>query len=766
MMTTKLYRGALAVTLALTMLAVSFVPIFGGNVSEAEASPAGFPMFAWGTNSNGLLGLGDTENRHIPTRVGDGYWLHVSGDSGGSHGISASGHLYGWGAAWNAAQMGQGGVDPGVGSHLLSPTRIGSADNWAYVSTRANAAAAINADGELFHWGTSPAPSRNVPTRVGTRTDWASVTHLSANILAIDNQNRLWGWGNNANAVLGMGHTSAITGPSRVGTGTDWVSVSGSIQSVLGITASGRLYSWGANNLGQLGHGDTTNRTVPTRVGTASNWVGVAMTTQNTAAAVNSDGELFTWGAATAGALGNGTDSGNVLTPTRVEGRSDWVLVNGSNGHFLAFTEAGELFGWGNNGGGRLGLGDTNNRTTPTSILRVVGFSGSSRGGGARSFMLFHLLPVTEEIALTKNLQKPEGTPLLSDKTFTFTFDRHSFNESTTTVNVNRVPVINDLDVTVTNASPSTAAGGITTRSETRNALEDVVFTEPGVFRWTVQEMAESSNTNTVPPGHSVMNYSPARYELAVWVTQEVVGISEELSIYDVRIHRITDAQGNPVNPPVKVDELAFTNTYTRSTVSALATSKTVVGEYANLTTPFTFEVLLTRTAFCLPSTTYVVRIYNADGSFNRLYTFASNTPFTFTLLHGQSATFGDTRFGGNASDELIVGTNFTITEQAAPSFIAEVELYVNGSPMTIPSNVNHNTALSTGLRLVGDGTNSADFTNTHSPPPLTGLVIANNITLIVLGVVAIVVGTTLAVNRRKRIEDLSILQTQEALGK
>lgn len=41
--------------------------------------------------------------------------------------------------------------------------------------------------------------------------------------------------------------------------------------------------------------------------------------------------------------------------------------------HFMALTAEGEVYAWGNGDGGRLGLGDRNNREDPTLVTALSG---------------------------------------------------------------------------------------------------------------------------------------------------------------------------------------------------------------------------------------------------------------------------------------------------------------------------------------------------------------------------------------------------------
>ena len=85
-------------------------------------------------------------------------------------------------------------------------------------------------------------------------------------------------------------------------------------------------------------------------------------------AAVGEDGSLFVWGSGHYGQLGTG-DNEDRLAPTRVAGLPAPVRqVAAGDYHTGMVTEAGDLLMCGCGEYGRLGLGDEDNRTTPTPV--------------------------------------------------------------------------------------------------------------------------------------------------------------------------------------------------------------------------------------------------------------------------------------------------------------------------------------------------------------------------------------------------------------
>ena len=108
-------------------------------------------------------------------------------------------------------------------------------------------------------------------------------------------------------------------------------------------------------------------------------WMRVASGTNHTLA-INSRGELYAWGSNKNGQLGIGTTTDNELAPQRVGGDSDWKAVSGGKDHSLALKNDGTLYAWGKNDRGQLGIGSTENKTTPQRVGSADDWKAISAG--------------------------------------------------------------------------------------------------------------------------------------------------------------------------------------------------------------------------------------------------------------------------------------------------------------------------------------------------------------------------------------------------
>ena len=121
-------------------------------------------------------------------------------------------------------------------------------------------------------------------------------------------------------------------------------------------TEAGELFTFGGGEYGQLGHGGEENELLPRLVEAlvGKKVVGVSPGDNHTAAWTE-EGELFTFGEGEYGKLGHGGEE-NECMPRLVEALVGRKVVGVSTGHVhtAAWTEAGELFTFGDGEYGQL----------------------------------------------------------------------------------------------------------------------------------------------------------------------------------------------------------------------------------------------------------------------------------------------------------------------------------------------------------------------------------------------------------------------------
>jgi alpha-tubulin suppressor-like RCC1 family protein len=326
-------------------------------------------LWAWGLNSSGQLGTGDTITRQSPTQV-SGSWLQIASGASHSVGIKSDNTLYGWGL----------GTSGQVGDATLisksSPVQIDTSA-WISVDAGTDFSLAIRSDYRLYAWGLGTsgqlgivlAVSRSTPSIYGSSTaSYIQVSAGASHTLAIDNNNKLWAWGFNASGQLGDGTTTTRNGPVSLGA-SSWTAISAGYSHSAAITSDNRLFTWGDNSAGQLGFNVST-------LAIASG--------QDMSIAVRDDGTLWTWGLNTYGQLGDGTVVSKSI-PTAVGLLTTWSKVTRPSYTAYAIKTDGSLWAWGLNSAGSVGDNTTVNRSSPvqigTSSWTAVNAGGSNVSG-------------------------------------------------------------------------------------------------------------------------------------------------------------------------------------------------------------------------------------------------------------------------------------------------------------------------------------------------------------------------------------------------
>jgi alpha-tubulin suppressor-like RCC1 family protein len=282
-------------------------------------------LWAWGDNSEGQLGLGDTADRFVPTQVGaDNSWSYIAAGSYHTVVIKSNGTLWAWG------DNSQGQLGLGDTADRPAPTQVGTDNNWSFAAAGYKHTIAIKSDGTLWAWGKNDddgsgggqlglgdITGRLSPVQVGSDNNWSFAACGWYHTVAIKTDGTLWAWGDNSFGGLGLGDSTDRLVPTQVGAGTNWSFVAAWNYHTIGIKRDNTLWAWGNNSSGQLGLGDTIVRRVPTQVATDTDWAFAAEAGGGHSVAIKKNGTFWTWGSNTDGQLGDGTNV-DKLVPTNI----------------------------------------------------------------------------------------------------------------------------------------------------------------------------------------------------------------------------------------------------------------------------------------------------------------------------------------------------------------------------------------------------------------------------------------------------------------
>jgi gliding motility-associated-like protein len=313
---------------------------------------SGDTVLAWGANDFGQIGDGTIINKPFPVRVkgvgGVGYLQNIKQIVTGnysSYALTEDQKVLNWGGN-QFGQLGNGTFSTSV----VYPDYVLKAPgdtlkNIRYISAGGIFCMALLCDGTVWAWGSN-----------GGGELAQNNTTNSAYAVQVKNS-------------LGTGYLSNI---KKIEAGDNYA---------FALSNTDTLWCWGTNNAGELGIGSTVpNRFIlPTYTrnfsgtGQLAGVIEIAAG-QGHAAAILSDNTVAAWGLNASGQLGiNTTLSSNlpvqVMEMNGVNPLSDINYISTGDFFSIARTSTNQLYVWGENGSGQLGLGDTNDRHLPSLLL-------------------------------------------------------------------------------------------------------------------------------------------------------------------------------------------------------------------------------------------------------------------------------------------------------------------------------------------------------------------------------------------------------------
>nr|XP_014334294.1 PREDICTED: probable E3 ubiquitin-protein ligase HERC6 isoform X2 [Bos mutus] len=157
----------------------------------------------------------------------------------------------------------------------------------------------------------------------------------------------------------------------------------------LAVCHKGRVFAWGAASEGQLGIGEFKETTfIPKKIKTLAGIKIIQVACGHYhSVALSEDGQVFSWGTNSHGQLGLGKEFPSQASPQRVRSLEGIPLAQVAAGghHSFALSLSGTSFGWGSNNAGQLALSGNNapvQRYKPVSIgaLKTLGVVSISCG--------------------------------------------------------------------------------------------------------------------------------------------------------------------------------------------------------------------------------------------------------------------------------------------------------------------------------------------------------------------------------------------------
>jgi alpha-tubulin suppressor-like RCC1 family protein len=209
-------------------------------------------LWTMGSNSNGCLGIGNTDNNYVqntPIQVGTSSdWQSIFSGMQNFYAIKSNGTLWSWG---KAEVLGYALTSNSQNSY---PNQVGT-DTWKIATGTFNKTFGIKTDGTLYGWGSdvqhliSPSITfHQFPVQIGLDTDWKTVEAAQNFVIGLKENHTRWGWGSNWQNNLGNGNIIDIAQPTQLDSDVDWEMINiglnglGSYSSA--IKQNGTHYCW------------------------------------------------------------------------------------------------------------------------------------------------------------------------------------------------------------------------------------------------------------------------------------------------------------------------------------------------------------------------------------------------------------------------------------------------------------------------------------------------------------------------------------------
>ena len=313
-------------------------------------------LFAWGNNGSGQLGDGTLVSKSSAVQIGTSSWIQVAASGTASYAIRSNGDLFAWGLGF-----------------------LGNSRSWISIDAGRSFVAGVASDGTIWGWGTNTngqiGADSSIPRQIDGDTNWSKVSCGGAFLLALKTNGESYHRGENTFGQDGSNSRNTSQNFWRQYQFFDGVSAfdntftdiaAGANTAYLVGTTTSRMVSCGQNSNGQIGDFTFIHRSQLVTVGGGSFGSGMRIFAGDShAAAIRSDGVLWTWGLNGDGQLGLG-NTNTVSNPQQVPGT--WSTISLSRESSAAIRTDGTLWTWGNNSEGQLGDGSRTNRTSPVQV--------------------------------------------------------------------------------------------------------------------------------------------------------------------------------------------------------------------------------------------------------------------------------------------------------------------------------------------------------------------------------------------------------------
>ncbi len=344
-------------------------------------------LWAWGDNSFGQLGIGSLVNTYEPVKVKtDRKFVEVSSSSYACYAIDTENKLWAWGRN-DGGQLGNGTT-----AQSTVPTEVIKIKGVSKISMKSNHAYALDLDGHIWVWGDFGDINPNtfaklvhpIPTLVQSDAEFIDIDAGGDHVLALDKDGYIWSFGKNDRGQLGNGTTvtervefKTQYTPKMIDADIRFSQIGAGLIHSLAVDIDGNLWAWGSAVNGQLGDVSADIQKKPIKINIDIPIVKV-YAEGSSSYVIDEENGLWCFGL-NMNKRYFGEENDRITEPIKVmEGIKLEELAGFDS--FIAKDTDGNIIGWGNNNDGLIADGNYKKQFIPQNIMENKSFSQIASG--------------------------------------------------------------------------------------------------------------------------------------------------------------------------------------------------------------------------------------------------------------------------------------------------------------------------------------------------------------------------------------------------